>query len=111
MPGYLLTAAAVVICGHGGQVAATPAPLQSRVTSAGAPLLTAPDQLTVTGCPGVNGVVCTVVTWLNKSSRVTAGGQPVLVQAVPAGPGGGTVAGPPPEIPQVTTVQQLVVAT
>jgi hypothetical protein len=111
MPGYLLTASAAVTCAHGGQVMATPAPVQSIVTSGGAPLLTGLDQLTVVGCAGVNGVLCTVVTWLNTATRVTVGGQPVLTQATPVGPGGGTIVGPPPEIPLVKTVQQLVVAT
>lgn len=111
MPGYLLTADAVVTCAHGGQVMTTGAPVQSVVTAAGAPLLTALDQLQVVGCAGVNGVLCTVVKWTNMAALVTAGGQPVLVQEVPAGPAGATVAGPPPPILQATTVQQLAVAT
>ena len=31
MPGYPLTSAATLTCGHGGQVAPTPAPAQARV--------------------------------------------------------------------------------
>lgn len=115
MPGFVLTSGAIVTCGHGGMVAPDPAPVQSRVLVGGAPLLTSADSLTVTGCPGVSGVVCTVVTWANTASRVTAGGLSVLVQALPAvppgTPGGGTVAGPPPQIPLVQAVQTQVVTT
>jgi hypothetical protein len=115
MPGFVLTSGAIVTCGHGGMVAPTPAPVQSRVLVSGTPLLTAADTLTVKGCPGVSGVVCTLVTWANTASRVIASGLPVLVQAepgVPPGtPGGGTVAGPPPPIPLVQEVQTRVVTT
>jgi hypothetical protein len=117
MPGFVLTSGAIVTCGHGGEVAPDPAPVQTRVLVRGAPLLTSADTLTVTGCPGVSGVVCTVVAWTNTASRVrvTAGGLRVLVQALPAvppgTPGGGTVAGPPPQIPLVQAVQTQVATT
>jgi hypothetical protein len=88
-----------------------------RALAAGTPILTATDKITVTGCPGVLGVFCSLVQWANVSARVTASGQPVLVQAPPppplAGPvpGDGAVAGPPPEVPLVAAMQLQVVAT
>lgn len=112
MPGFMLTADAVVNCAHGGEVQFVPA--QSRVLVAGAPVVTMADQLIVAGCAGVSGVVCTVVQWFGVAARVLADGQPVLVQTLPpAGPvpGDGVVAGPPPPIPLVDEVQLAVVAT
>jgi hypothetical protein len=111
VPGFAVTSDATITCGHGGQVAPDPAPVQARVKIAGALALTTADTLTVTGCPGVNGVVCTVVTWANTASRVQADGMPVLAQATPTGLGDGVVAGPPPEVPQVLEVQLQVVAS
>jgi hypothetical protein len=115
MPGLVLHAGAVLTCSHGGKV--TFAPIQTRALVAGTPIATMSDQITVTGCPGVSGVVCTKVQWANASGRVTASGQPLLVQAPPppplAGPvpGDGAVAGPPPEVPLVLAMQVRVVAT
>ena len=113
MPGFVLSAGAAITCSHGGQVKVVPA--QARALAGGTPILTVSDQLTVAGCPGVSGSPpCTLVLWTNVSGRVTASGQPVLVQSVPpAGPvpGGGTVAGPPPPVPLVAAMQLRVVAT
>jgi hypothetical protein len=112
MPGLVLHAGATLTCSHGGQVQFVPA--QVRALVAGTPIATAADQITVAACPGVSGVVCTVVRWVSVSGRVTASGQPVLVQSVPpAGPvpGGGTVVGPPPPVPLVAAMQLRVVAT
>lgn len=112
MPGLVLHSGAVLTCSHGGKV--TFAPAQTRALVAGTPIATLTDQITVTGCPGVSGVVCTKVQWANVSGRVLANGQPVLTQAPPpAGPvpGGGVVAGPPPPVPLVMTMQLRVVAT
>jgi len=112
MPGLVLHAGAVLTCAHGGQVKFIPAQVRAQVS--GTPICTMADQATVTGCPGVSGVVCTVVRWTNASARVTANGVPILVQAPPPPgpvPGGGTVAGPPPQVPLVVAMQLLVVAT
>ncbi len=113
MPGFVLSAGAVVTCSHGGQVTVMPA--QTRALAAGTPILTLADQLTVAGCPGVSpSPPCSLVKWANVSGRVTASGQPVLVQAVPpAGPvpGGGAVVGSPPPVPLVAAIQLRVVAT
>ena len=112
MPGLVLSAGAVLTCAHGGQVKIVPA--QVRAAVSGTPICTAADTFTVVGCPGVNGVVCTTLTWQNTATRVTANGMPVLVQALPpAGPvaGGALVAGPPPPIPLVSAMQLRVAAT
>ena len=112
MPGLVLHAGAVLTCSHGGQVKIIPA--QVRAAVSGTPICTAADKITVIGCPGVSGVVCTTMTWQNLASRVTANGLPVLVQAPPpAGPvpGGALVAGPPPQVPLVLAMQVRVVAT
>jgi hypothetical protein len=113
MPGFVLTAGATVLCSHGGQVMFAPA--QTRALAGGMPVSTLADQLVVAGCPGIPaspGVVCTEVTWIGVATRVTASGQPVLVQSLPPGPvpGDGTVLGPPPPVPLVADVQLQVVA-
>jgi hypothetical protein len=60
MPGFVLSAAAVMTCSHGGQIKDVPA--QPRALVSGAPIATVADQLTVLGCPGIGtGVVCTVI--------------------------------------------------
>jgi hypothetical protein len=114
MPGFLLTADAIVTCSHSGQVTFEPA--QTRALADGAPIATLDDQLVVAGCPGIPaspGFVCTTVEWIGTASRVTASGRPVLVQSLPPGPvpGDGTVIGPAPPLPLVAEVQLLVVAT
>ena len=115
MPGLVLPAGAVLTCSHGGQVKVMPT--QIRALAGGTPILTLADTLTVAGCPGVlpSGPPCSLVQWINVSGRVTASGQPVLVQSVPpAGPpvpGGGTVVGSPPPVPLVAAMQLRVVAT
>lgn len=108
-----MSAGAVVTCSHGGQV--TVMPVQTRALAGGTPILTLADQLTVAGCPGVSpSPPCTLVKWANASGRVTASGQPVLVQSMPpAGPvpGDGAVVGSPPPVPLVAAIQVRVVAT
>jgi len=112
MPGLVLHTGAVLTCSHGGQVTFLPAQVRAQVS--GTPICTMADQATVVGCPGVSGVFCTRVSWQNASSRVTANGFPVLVQAPPPPgpvPGGGVVAGPPSQVPLVVAMQLRVVAT
>lgn len=114
MPGFVLSAGAVVTCSHGGQVQVTPG--QIRALAGGTPILTRADILKVAGCPGVSpSPPCSLVQWTNVSGRVTASGQPVLIQSVPpAGqpaPGGGTAVGSPPPVPLVAAMQLRVVAT
>jgi hypothetical protein len=113
MPGFVLTAGAVLTCSHGGTVTITPA--QTRALASGSPIATMSDQFIVAGCPGVPPApaVCTKVQWIGASSRVTASGQPILVQSLPPGPvpGDGAVVGPPPPIPLVAEMQLQVVAS
>lgn len=113
MPGFVLTAGTVLTCSHGGTVTITPT--QARALASGSPIATVSDQFIVAGCPGVPPApaVCTKVQWVGTASRVTASGQPVLVQSLPPGPvpGDGVVAGPPSPIPLVATMQLQVVAS
>ncbi|MFG2296008.1 hypothetical protein [Streptomyces sp. NPDC048603] len=109
---FVVTTAAVITCGHLGKVQDSPG--QLRVLAGGAPVATAADLLTVTGCPGVSGSPpCTGVAWTGLAARVLAGGRPVLVQnPPPAGPvpGAGVCAGPPPVTPLVHLIQLRVTA-
>ena len=112
MPGFVVSAGAIVTCSHGGQVKVVPA--QVRALAGGTPILTLADKLTVAGCPGVTpSPPCSLVQWTNLSGQVSASGQPVLLQSLPpAGPvpGGGTAVGSPPPVPLVAAIQLRVVA-
>ncbi len=82
MPGFLLHVGATVLCSHGGQAQATvPNP---RVKVGGQPITTQPAPYAVAGCalpppPAANGP-CVTAQWIVAAIRVTAGGQPVLLQ-------------------------------
>ncbi|MCP4689206.1 MAG: hypothetical protein GY859_14220 [Desulfobacterales bacterium] len=81
MPGYLLHMGATVICAHAGQ--ATPSAPNPRVKVGGQSIVTQPAVYTVAGCPfNVSGapVPCVTAQWVTAATRVTAGGQPVLLQ-------------------------------
>lgn len=81
----ILTAQAVIVCAHGGQVRAVPR--QSTVTIAGSPVLCVPDLLgaPVVGCtqpPSPTTKPCTTVVSTLPGSwsvKVTAGGRPVYL--------------------------------
>lgn len=80
MPGWVLTAASVLGCPHGGQ--ATTRAGQSRVLVESSPALVVGDTTTVAGCTFVVGTVaspCTSVRWSAPATRVEADGQPVLL--------------------------------
>jgi hypothetical protein len=109
MPRLVFHSQATCTCSHGGQLQIAPA--QTRALVGGRPIATTSATLTVLGCPGVSGAVCTTAVWVNASSRVLADSQPVLLQAPPPVPGNGTVAGPPPNIPLVIAMQTKVVGT
>jgi hypothetical protein len=72
---------ATVMCSHGGQ--ATPAAPFPRVQISGMPIVTLSSPYLVAGCafvpPGGNGP-CVSAQYTNAATRVTAGGQPVLLQ-------------------------------
>jgi len=79
MPGSLLDAASAVMCAHGGS--AQPAAPHVRVRVNGAPIATAPGPWVVAGCalPPRDGGPCLVAQFTTAATRVTAGGQPVLL--------------------------------
>lgn len=78
--GFILDAGATVMCVHGGQAqAASPNP---RVRVGGNPVTTQPAPHSVAGCPfvtGSNPMPCVTALWTTASTRVRAGGQPVLL--------------------------------
>lgn len=81
MPGPLLHVGATVQCSHGGQ--ATPTVPDPRVTVSGQAVTTQPNPYVVAGCsmpppPNGNGP-CVTASWIMGATRVTAGGQPVLL--------------------------------
>lgn len=79
MPGYLVQVGATVMCAHAGQAQATvPSP---RVTLGGQPAVTQPPPWVVAGCglTGSPNPPCATATWMTGSTRVLAGGQPLLL--------------------------------
>ena len=80
MPGFLLHLGATVICAHGGQ--AMPTSPNPRVLVGGQPIVTQPLPYVVAGCPGIPPAVppCVTAQWITGATRVTASGQPVLLQ-------------------------------
>lgn len=113
MPGIVLHVGTSARCAHGGQLQVVPT--QTRVLVSGKAVATTGAKLTVVGCAGVNGVLCTTVTWANVASRVLVGEQAVLLQApaplVPPAVGNAAVLGPPPNLLNVLAAQPQVVAT
>lgn len=96
-----MTAAAVVMCIHGGQVIIQPS--QAIVTISGIPILTVPDLVgaAIVGCPQVGpGIVpCTAVVLtdpvISASPTTIIGGKPAYVAATVGAPGGLTNGVPP----------------
>jgi len=82
MPGFLVQQGATVLCFHGGQAQATAA--NPRVLLGGQPVTTQPAPYMVAGCPfvtpGGTPQPCLTAQWVTASTRVRAGGQPVLLQ-------------------------------
>lgn len=85
MPGFVLNAAAVVTCAHGGQAKAVA--LNPRVKVGGQPVPMSSAPFTVAGCafppPPVANGPCVTATWLPPTAtlRVKSMGQPLLVQS------------------------------
>jgi hypothetical protein len=82
MPGYILHVGAQVLCSHAGQ--AQPTVPNPRVKVSGQPIVTMTAPYMVAGCalpppPAANGP-CVTAQWVVGATRVTAGGQPVLLQ-------------------------------
>jgi hypothetical protein len=79
MPGFVVQTGATMLCAHGGQVQAlVPSP---RVSVSSAPALTQPAPFVVAGCPFTSPPTgpCVTAQWLTGSTRVLAGGQPLLL--------------------------------
>ena len=79
MPGFCLQFGATMLCGHGGQVQAlVPSP---RVSVSRAPALTQPSPYVVAGCPFTSPPTgpCVTAQWLTGSTRVLAGGMPLVL--------------------------------
>jgi hypothetical protein len=101
VPGPILTAAATVMCIHGGQVTIIPG--QSSVQIDGAPVLAGMDLMTcpIVGCPqmGPGIVPCTMIMAtepvIMPSESVMVGGMPALTVVAPGTPGGLTNGNPP----------------
>lgn len=111
MPGPVLHAGAVAICPHGGSlniIAANP-----RVQVSGMPVAVVTDAAPIAGCvftlPPGKPQPCVSTRWILGATRVTAGGQPVLInpavglclsaEQIPGGP------------PSVISSQTRVIAT
>ncbi|HET7429870.1 MAG TPA: hypothetical protein VFJ89_00040 [Nocardioides sp.] len=110
MPGPVLHATATASCPHGGVLTIVPA--APRVLLSGLPLAVLSDQGLVAGCAftvGPKPQPCLTTRWLVAATRVTSGGQPVLInpsvalclsaEQIPGGP------------PIVSASQTRVVAT
>lgn len=79
MPGFLLHFNAQLQCPHGGL--ATPSAPNPRVTVGGMAIVTMPRQHVIAGCPGVPSSMppCITASWVSSATRITAGGEPVLL--------------------------------
>ena len=82
MPGPLLHLGATVLCSHAGQ--AMPVSPNPRVTVSGQPIVTIASPYTVAGCtmppPSAGNGPCVTAQFVTAATRVTALGQPVLLQ-------------------------------
>jgi hypothetical protein len=96
MPGYLLHQGATVMCMHAGQ--AEPILVEARVRVMGQPIVTQASTYLIAGCTlaSIPSPPCVSGQLASASSRVRAGGLPVLLQdsiaiCVPTGTGLNTV--------------------
>jgi len=94
MPGFLLHQGATVQCLHLGT--ATPTSVNPRVTVSGQAIVTMVNGYAVAGCtfPSMSSgsPPCATAQWTSAAARITASGQPVLLQesqavCVPTGTG------------------------
>lgn len=79
MPGFIVHQGASILCSHGGT--AQPAMPNPRVTVSGQAIVTLPGTYSIAGC-GLTGSAppCATATFTTSATRVTAMGQPVLLQ-------------------------------
>ncbi len=82
MPGFLLHMGATVLCAHAGQ--AQPTVPNPRVKVGGQQVVTQPTLYTIAGCtlppPTAGNGPCVTAQFTTGATRVTAGGQPLLLQ-------------------------------
>jgi hypothetical protein len=85
MAGFIVTTAASIIRPHGASVSIVSS--NTRVRAGGAPVATASDTYTVSGCPfqvpvgpGTKPQPCVSLRWIAPAVRVRVGGQPVILQ-------------------------------
>jgi hypothetical protein len=110
MPGFLLHADADIRCFHNAK--ATIGTAQAQALVGGKAIATTADQITIKSCPNTNPGPCSAIGWLSFSTKVLAGGQPVLLQALPpVAPGSGATVGTPPSPQLVYQVQLQVTGT
>lgn len=83
MPGFIVHVGATVLCSHGGQ--ANPSVPFPRVLVSGQPVVTIAAPYLVAGCsmppPSAGNGPCITGQWLSGSTRVLAGGQPLVLQS------------------------------
>lgn len=81
MPGLIVHQGATVLCAHAGQAMPT-APFP-RVSVSGQPIVTQPTIYNIAGCtmppPTSGNGPCVTGQWLTGSTRVFAGGQPIVL--------------------------------
>jgi hypothetical protein len=105
MPGPIVHLGATVLCSHGGQ--ATPTAPFPRVLVSGQPVTTLTAPYVVAGCPfpPASGGPCVTAQWVVGSTRVLAGGAPLVLQS-------GVAVCAPTGVPlMVVAVQPRVIAT
>jgi Domain of unknown function (DUF4280) len=82
MPGFILHSGAVVQCVHFGM--AQPVAVNPRVTVSGQPIVTMANTYTIAACTfpamSTGAPPCATAQWTTAAVRVTAMGQPVLLQ-------------------------------
>lgn len=80
MPGFLLHVGATVMCTHGGQ--AQPTAPDPRVMVGNQPIVVVSTTFVIAGCPFATPQPqpCVTGQFVTSATRITAGGQPVLLQ-------------------------------
>jgi hypothetical protein len=82
MPGFILHLGATVQCTHVGT--AMPVATNPRVSVSGQPIVTMSNTYSVTGCTfpamSTGAPPCATAQWTSAATRVTATGQPVILQ-------------------------------
>jgi hypothetical protein len=80
MPGFIVHQGASVLCAHAGL--AQPTSVNPNVLVGGMPIVAVTNAYAIAGCTlalTAGSPFCTTGTWLSGSTRVLAGGQPVVI--------------------------------